>query len=51
MRIAFVCAGQMGATKLYSEATAQVIDEEVRKLVDGAYERTRLLVIEKKVRS
>ena len=28
-------------TKPYSEATAQTIDEEVRKLIDSAYERTK----------
>ena len=34
--------------KPYSEETAQVIDEEVRKLVDSAYERTLDLLQEKK---
>merc|ERR1719399_2026555 len=34
--------------KPYSDETAQVIDEEVRKLVDSAYERTLDLLQEKK---
>lgn len=33
--------------KPYSEATAQTIDEEVRKLVDKAYAHTKALLIEK----
>ena len=32
----------------YAEATAQTIDEEVRKIIDGAYERTKALLIEKR---
>ncbi len=35
-------------TKPYSEETAKLIDEEVRKLIDAAYERTKNLLIEKK---
>lgn len=35
-------------TKPYSDETAKVIDEEVRKLIDGAYERTKKLLTEKK---
>ncbi|MCZ2458628.1 MAG: ATP-dependent zinc metalloprotease FtsH [Chitinophagales bacterium] len=35
-------------TKPYSDETAKVIDEEVRKLIDSAYERTKKLLIEKK---
>lgn len=34
--------------KPYSEATAQTIDEEVRKLVDRAYAHTKTLLIEKR---
>lgn len=34
-------------TKPYSDETAKIIDEEVRKLIDGAYERT-LQVLEEK---
>ncbi|MEM9416838.1 MAG: ATP-dependent zinc metalloprotease FtsH [Bacteroidota bacterium] len=35
-------------TKPYSEATAQKIDEEVRSLVDGVYQRTKKLLLTKK---
>ena len=35
-------------TKPYSDETAKMIDEEVRKLIDEAYERTKKLLIEKK---
>lgn len=35
-------------TKPYSEATAETIDAEVRKLVDEAYERTKKLLLEKR---
>ena len=35
-------------TKPYSEATAETIDAEVRKLVDEAYIRTKKLLMEKK---
>ncbi len=35
-------------TKPYSEETGKMIDEEVRKLIDGAYERTKQLLTEKK---
>jgi cell division protease FtsH len=35
-------------TKPYSDETAKLIDEEVRKLIDGAYERTKKLLVEKK---
>src|SRR5436190_8287592 len=34
-------------TKPYSEETAKIIDEEVRKLIDEAYERTKALLREK----
>lgn len=33
--------------KMYSEATAQIMDEEVRKMVEEAYERTKNLMREK----
>jgi cell division protease FtsH len=36
-------------TKPYSEKTAEMIDEEVRKLIDKAYERTKALLTEKKI--
>lgn len=35
-------------TKPYSEETSKLIDEEVRKLIDLAYERTKKLLSEKK---
>ena len=35
-------------TKPYSEETSKMIDEEVRKLIDKAYERTKELLTEKK---
>jgi AFG3 family protein len=35
-------------TKPYSEDTAKTIDEEVKKIVDGAYQRTKALLTEKK---
>jgi cell division protease FtsH len=35
-------------TKPYSEETSKIIDEEVRKLIDNAYERTKGLLMEKR---
>lgn len=35
-------------TKPYSEQTAEMIDTEVRKLIDAAYERTKALLTEKR---
>jgi cell division protease FtsH len=35
-------------TKPYSEKTGEMIDEEVRKLIEAAYERTKALLTEKK---
>lgn len=34
-------------SKPYSEQTAQVIDEEVKKMIDAAYQRTKQLLLEK----
>lgn len=34
--------------KPYSEATAKIIDEEVKKIIESAYERTKKLLSEKK---
>jgi ATP-dependent Zn protease len=38
--------GQMEFDKPYSDSLAQIMDEEARKLVDEAYERTKQLLIE-----
>ncbi len=35
-------------TKPYSEETGKMIDEEVRKLIDSAYEKTKALLVEKR---
>ena len=35
-------------TKPYSDETARLIDEEVRKLIDSAYEHTKQLLVEKR---
>lgn len=35
-------------SKPYSEQTAQVIDEEVKKMIDTAYQRTKILLNEKR---
>ncbi len=35
-------------TKPYSEETSKIIDQEVRKLIDDAFDRTKKLLIEKK---
>jgi AFG3 family protein len=42
-------AQETSFTKPYSEETSKLIDEEVRKLIDQGYERTKALLNEKKV--
>ena len=41
-------SAEQSFTKPYSEETAKMIDEEVRKLIDGAYIHTKKLLNEKK---
>ncbi|KAM5156806.1 mitochondrial inner membrane m-AAA protease component AFG3L2 [Mantella aurantiaca] len=41
--------GEMVLEKPYSEATARLIDDEVRKLINSAYERTVTLLKERKL--
>jgi cell division protease FtsH len=40
--------GEYGYQRPYSEQTAQIIDQEVRELIDSAYKRTIELLSEKK---
>jgi AFG3 family protein len=40
--------GEMSFTKPYSEDTAKTIDEEVKKLITTAYDRTRELLMDKR---
>jgi cell division protease FtsH len=47
--VSFYDPAQEGAfTKPYSEETSRMIDDEVRKLIEGAYEKTKELLLEKK---
>jgi cell division protease FtsH len=48
-RVSFYDPQQENAfTKPYSEETSKLIDQEVRKLIDDGYERTKSLLIQKK---
>lgn len=40
--------GEYGFGKPYSEETSKIIDDEVRKMIDDAYESTKQLLIDKK---
>ncbi|MFD1257216.1 ATP-dependent zinc metalloprotease FtsH [Mucilaginibacter terrae] len=40
--------GEYQFNKPYSDTTAELIDEEVRKLIESVYERTKVLLIEKR---
>jgi cell division protease FtsH len=42
-------AAENSFTKPYSEETSKLIDQEVRKLIDTAYEKTKALLTEKKM--
>lgn len=46
--ISFYDPNRSEFSKPYSENTAQTIDEEVRKLIDGIFENTKKLLIDKK---
>ncbi|HYE53988.1 MAG TPA: ATP-dependent zinc metalloprotease FtsH [Chitinophagaceae bacterium] len=41
-------SAEQSFTKPYSEETSKLIDEEVRKLIDNAFQRTRQLLMEKR---
>jgi cell division protease FtsH len=47
-QVSFRTDGEYNFTKPYSEATARIIDEEVKKIIDQAYDRTKKLLIEKR---
>lgn len=40
---------EYGFNKPYSESTAQLIDQEVRNIIEGAYNRTKALLVERRV--
>jgi AFG3 family protein len=41
-------ASDYSFTKPYSESTAQAIDEEVKKIIETLYERTKVLILQKR---
>jgi len=46
--VSFKEDGEYNFSKPYSESTAQIIDQEVKKIIDEAYERTRGILVEKR---
>jgi cell division protease FtsH len=44
----FLGPGGAGAEREYSEETAKAIDEEVRKIVESAYDRVRTILLDKR---
>lgn len=38
----------LGGDREYSEETAQAIDEEVKKIVEGTYERVRTILLDRR---
>ncbi|MDX2286807.1 MAG: ATP-dependent zinc metalloprotease FtsH [Bacteroidia bacterium] len=47
-QVSFRIDGEYNFTKPYSEDTARIIDEEVKKIIDQAYDRTKKLLVEKR---
>jgi AFG3 family protein len=45
-QVSFRSDSEYNFTKPYSEDTARIIDEEVKKIIDKAYERTKELLVE-----
>jgi cell division protease FtsH len=41
--------GMLGGEREYSEETAQAIDEEVKKIVEGTYKRARTILTERRI--
>ena len=47
-QVSFQDGDEYNFTKPYSDSTAKTIDEEVKKIIDGAYERTKQLLVDKR---
>jgi cell division protease FtsH len=39
--------GRLGEIRDYSEAMAQAIDQEIRQILDGAYQRAKRIIVER----